>query len=307
MSNYLPYQPNTCQVPNVIIDYWMHQLTDTQFKVLMVITRKTLGWGKIRDHISSSQIEKLTGFGSTAVRSAIIKLQALELIEVMQHKQADGVNLPNTFQLKFLVPQESVIPPAETTPPSPVQPTPPPPVQPTPQKTKTKPTNLKGIVLDEDQTLPFKEEEKNKTKFPLKKEQRPYYERMRDLDLGSNDGTLIILVREAFKSNKVHMLDKAISHIQAEREKGTFFKKPPIALFRSVLDGKVSPISENAKINKKYALGAKKKANWTSLEVKDKFAACDVCHKEIPLDMDPASFQEYLKQVYEHYKNYAGN
>jgi hypothetical protein len=174
--------------------------------------------------------------------------------------------------------------------------------------TKTKNHNLKGIVLDDEQTLPLEKEKevivKGKQKFPISKIQRPYFEKMKSLDLGSDDETLIIIVRDCFKKGKVNLLDKAISHIQAEMEKGTVFKKPPIALFRSVLNGKISPISEDVKKNKSFAERVKTKFNWSNLDIRNKFVICQKTLKEVHFDQDYESFKEQLAHLHELSKNY---
>lgn len=168
-------------------------------------------------------------------------------------------------------------------------------------KAKTESIENKGNVLDAEKTLPFASAKRvnDKAKFPLKKEQRPYFERMQALNLGTDDDTLIILIRDAFKKGNVALLDKAISHIQAEREKGTEFKKEPIALFRSVLNGKISPISEQAKANKLVAEKCKTKYQWHSLVIKDKYVSCEKTDKEVPTDISKADFLERLQALHE--------
>lgn len=63
------FAPNFTQTPNVLFDDWLPKLSFVELKVLMVIMRKTFGWHKVRDQISLSQLENLTG----ARREAIIK------------------------------------------------------------------------------------------------------------------------------------------------------------------------------------------------------------------------------------------
>lgn len=48
--------PNSTQVPDVLIDHWMAELSGTEFKVLLYIARRTYGFGKDRDSISLSQL-----------------------------------------------------------------------------------------------------------------------------------------------------------------------------------------------------------------------------------------------------------
>lgn len=72
-------QPNTTQIPHIIIREWMPLLKDVELRVLLVVADQTLGWAaddqtgrrKERDWISLSQLMKKTGRGSKAVPSAI--------------------------------------------------------------------------------------------------------------------------------------------------------------------------------------------------------------------------------------------
>lgn len=72
-------QPNTTQVPHLIIREWMPRLKDVAFRVLMVVTDQTLGWEenkttgmrKIEDWIAKSQLVKKTGRSDRAVTNAL--------------------------------------------------------------------------------------------------------------------------------------------------------------------------------------------------------------------------------------------
>ena len=68
------------KLDNAIIDYWMSRLSHSEFKTLLVIYRKTLGWGKQYDRISQNQISDLTGITTRSVRTAITSLEELNLI-----------------------------------------------------------------------------------------------------------------------------------------------------------------------------------------------------------------------------------
>ncbi len=48
--------PNSTQIPDVILDHWMADLSGAEFKVLLYIARRTYGFGKDRDAISLTQI-----------------------------------------------------------------------------------------------------------------------------------------------------------------------------------------------------------------------------------------------------------
>ncbi len=72
--------PNFTQTPNELFDEWLPILTHVELKVLMVIMRKTFGWHKIRDRISLSQLEKITGSQRTNIIKATKNLEKLGLI-----------------------------------------------------------------------------------------------------------------------------------------------------------------------------------------------------------------------------------
>ena len=63
--------PNTTQVPNAIIDE-MAKFTDAEFRILMLIVRKTIGWHKETDYISYTQFHKYTGIKSRTTLSLAV-------------------------------------------------------------------------------------------------------------------------------------------------------------------------------------------------------------------------------------------
>jgi phage replication O-like protein O len=79
--------PNHTQVPNIIIDN-MHLLTNSEFKVVVLICRKTIGWHKKTDRISHSQIKKLSGMSINSLRNAIDGLKKKRVI--IQHNSPLG-------------------------------------------------------------------------------------------------------------------------------------------------------------------------------------------------------------------------
>src|SRR5215472_6530931 len=48
--------PNSTQIPDLILDQWMCELSGAEFKVLMYIARRTYGFGRDSDDISINQI-----------------------------------------------------------------------------------------------------------------------------------------------------------------------------------------------------------------------------------------------------------
>lgn len=77
-------------VPAIYIDKIMPALTDTEWRVLIVVIRQTLGWmeesdrssRKERDWLSHSQLKSRTGKSSEAISRAIENLSRLGLIVV---------------------------------------------------------------------------------------------------------------------------------------------------------------------------------------------------------------------------------
>jgi len=67
------YFPNSTQLPNVVVDELMSNMTGNQLKVYLVIIRKTVGWHKEDDAISISQICKLTGLADDRTVKRILR------------------------------------------------------------------------------------------------------------------------------------------------------------------------------------------------------------------------------------------
>jgi phage replication O-like protein O len=72
--------PNTCQVPNVLLDEIMPTLPGSSLKVLLAVVRKTYGFGKRSDKISFRTLRELTGLSRDAVNRGIKGLGALVTI-----------------------------------------------------------------------------------------------------------------------------------------------------------------------------------------------------------------------------------
>lgn len=76
-------EPTYTQTPNDLFDHWLPHLGEIELKVLLVILRKTFGWHKkdLRDRISLSQLEKLTGSTPSNILKAVSFLVSKGLIE----------------------------------------------------------------------------------------------------------------------------------------------------------------------------------------------------------------------------------
>jgi len=74
------FKPNTTQTPNSIFDSIMANLADNELRVLLVVIRKTYGWGKDVDMISNSQFEKMTGLEKRQIQRAKQSLKTKGLL-----------------------------------------------------------------------------------------------------------------------------------------------------------------------------------------------------------------------------------
>lgn len=73
-------KPNTTPFPDDLIDKDLRNLSGSETKVLMLIVRKTLGFRKYWDYISTSQIEEYAGLSNHAVIYSINSLEKKEFI-----------------------------------------------------------------------------------------------------------------------------------------------------------------------------------------------------------------------------------
>lgn len=72
------------QVPNELIEEYMADLRGSELKVLLCICRKTIGWHKEVDNISTSQLMKMTGLSNTAVIDASSALENKGIISCVR-------------------------------------------------------------------------------------------------------------------------------------------------------------------------------------------------------------------------------
>lgn len=90
--------PNTTQTPNIIFNGLMKEMSDTELRIVLIVTRATLGWildrekgmRKVEDWISHSQLKHKTGRESGAISKAIDRCIQKEWIEA---RDKDGVLL----------------------------------------------------------------------------------------------------------------------------------------------------------------------------------------------------------------------
>ncbi|HEY7309562.1 MAG TPA: replication protein [Gemmataceae bacterium] len=106
--------PNSTQIPDLILDHWMAELSGAEFKVLMYIARRTYGFGKESDTISLSQIAggltrrdgRVLDRGTGASRSSVARsLKELEerglVIRTMNLAQSGREFEENTYRINL--------------------------------------------------------------------------------------------------------------------------------------------------------------------------------------------------------------
>jgi len=89
------------KIHNYVIDHMMPTLKPNAFKLLILIIRKTKGWGKDADRISYSQLREGTGIASDATLSAAIK--ELEELNYIQRERVDGATTNYTLNTTLKV------------------------------------------------------------------------------------------------------------------------------------------------------------------------------------------------------------
>lgn len=100
-------QPNSTQVPNIILDDWLLRLKDTELRILLIVTRQTLGWvedtetgrRKEKDWISSSQLEKKSGRTRKHLSKALRAL--IETYGLIEATNAQGKVLHSADQRRY--------------------------------------------------------------------------------------------------------------------------------------------------------------------------------------------------------------
>lgn len=78
--------PNHTQFPNIIIDEQLHSMTLAEVKCIIAIVRKTIGWQKLTDRMSYSQLREITGLSVNAIKRGVMGLEKRHLISKTKTK-----------------------------------------------------------------------------------------------------------------------------------------------------------------------------------------------------------------------------
>ena len=82
----LKTQPNTTEIPNVVVDYWLPKLPKPSALILIYFCRKSYSVATHTEVITLVQIQKQTGFSMAAVLRGIDHLVAHNLIKKYEPK-----------------------------------------------------------------------------------------------------------------------------------------------------------------------------------------------------------------------------
>ena len=87
------------KVPNAILD--LESLNVYEFRILMHIYIKTIGFNKKSDGISLSQFQKATGISKPTILKSLKSLEEMKFIKVQKQINNTNGNLSNKYYLIF--------------------------------------------------------------------------------------------------------------------------------------------------------------------------------------------------------------
>ena len=86
------FRTNSFQVPNVLIDEIMQNISGNALKCLLFIVRQTRGWHKTTDKISASIFMEKCGLSKHTVLSSIAELENIGVISRKKSSSQNGLN-----------------------------------------------------------------------------------------------------------------------------------------------------------------------------------------------------------------------
>ncbi len=107
------HNPTTAPVPDLLLDHIMQDLTESELKVLLYITRRTFGFKKNADNISlkqlvqgivtkdGRQLDRGSGLTKSTVARALKSLAEKGLITAERRSDHKRGNLPTTYALRM--------------------------------------------------------------------------------------------------------------------------------------------------------------------------------------------------------------
>ena len=113
--------PNSTQIPDIILDHWMADLSGAELKVLLYVARRTYGFGKESDNISINQmaggikrrdgssLDHGTGLSRSGVKSACNGLIQRGILVRVNNRSPGGLECEeSTYRLNLFAAPEGV-------------------------------------------------------------------------------------------------------------------------------------------------------------------------------------------------------
>jgi hypothetical protein len=96
----IPPLPYT-QIPNVVLDYWIHRLKPTESRLLLLLCRETFGWHRESYEISLASMSRTMDLSLTIIKRALIALEDFGLIERERRQNDNGDYKKTRYRLKI--------------------------------------------------------------------------------------------------------------------------------------------------------------------------------------------------------------
>ena len=91
--------PNSFQTPNILTDEFMSLLDGDEVKCYLAVTRKTLGWLKMSDRISKSQLMEMSGLSEGRVTDCMKNLVSFGLVVRKSENNAENHGIEWALQM----------------------------------------------------------------------------------------------------------------------------------------------------------------------------------------------------------------
>ncbi len=87
--------------PNVLLDRLLPYVTQSEWKIVSGLVRRTYGWDREGDSISSRQFVDLTGMDRSTVRRALARLVERGVIQAVQGVAPEGDSAPTYYRFVY--------------------------------------------------------------------------------------------------------------------------------------------------------------------------------------------------------------
>lgn len=284
------FAPNYTQTPNDLFDHWLPHLGEAELKVLLVVMRKTIGWHKVHDEISASQLAKITGMIEETVVKAAKSLERRGIIS----RQLVGPNGKQRVVYALIIHENSNIsdPPGQTDPPG----------QNPPDKTDPqKKQNPKKTDIDKSNilsgTLPLSTERGEGDIVPpirrwkLDEEQAVAFEWLKSEKINTDENILCYWA-------KTYTIERLIDVVDYARKT---CKTNLGGLINSLLYNKTQIPDRVSEQNRSFIKDFIKTNIWkavTILERYVKIALKSGSDEEIPYNLEPEDFRRKIEKLY---------